>query len=375
MEKKYFITTFGCQLNVHESEKLAGILQMLGYIEAKTIPEADIIIFNTCAIRGGAEERATGNIGALKNLKKENKDKIIAVCGCMTQQKEIAETLYKKFPFIDIIFGTSNLHLLKDFLEKKKFQKRLLEYSEDFNLAGESCPVYRTSGNNAWVNIMQGCNNFCSYCIVPYVRGRERSRPKQEIINEIKQIIKDNKYEKITLLGQNVNSYGNDTKEATFSQLLQEICNLSGDFKLTFMTSNPKDLTSDIIDTVAKNDKILKEIHLPVQSGSTKILQKMNRNYTVEKYLSIIDEIKAKIPNVRLTTDIIVGFPGETEEDFNQTCDLLRKVRFDGVFAFIFSKRTGTPAYIMPDQIEKTVKQKRVNEVLRIAKEFKKEKN
>lgn len=372
MEKKYCITTFGCQLNVHESEKLAGILHSLGYVETNSAKEADVIIFNTCAIRGGAEERAIGNIGALKSLKKENKEKIIAVCGCMTQQKSVADELYKKFPFIDIIFGTNNIHFLKDFLEKKKNKKRLLEYSEDFDLSGENSPIFRTSGNNAWVNIMQGCNNFCTYCIVPYVRGRERSRPKKDIINEIKEIIEENKYEKITLLGQNVNSYGNDTHEATFSQLLQEICDLPGDFKLTFMTSNPKDLTSDIINTVAKNDKILKEIHLPVQSGSTRILQKMNRHYTKEQYLTIIDEIKAKIPNVRLTTDIIVGFPGETEEDFKQTCDLLKKVQFDGVFAFMYSKRAGTPAYNMPEQVDKKTKQKRVNEVLKIAKELKK---
>lgn len=374
MRKKYFITTFGCQLNVHESEKIAGILQELGFSEAETIEQADIIIFNTCAIRGGAEERALGNIGALKGLKKQNKEKIIVVCGCMTQKKETAEQIYKTFPFVDIILGTNNLHLLKEFLERKETEKRILEISEHFDLSSENCPMHRTSGTNAWVNIMQGCNNFCTYCIVPYVRGRERSRPKQDILNEIKNIVNEQKYVKITLLGQNVNSYGNDTKEASFSELLQEICDLPGDFKLTFMTSNPKDLTSDIINTIAKNEKILKEVHLPVQSGSNKILQKMNRKYTAEKYLKIIDEIKAKIPNVRLTTDIIVGFPGETDEDFNQTCNLLKKVKFDGVFAFMFSKRTGTPAFDMPNQVEQKIKQKRVNEILKIVKEIKGEK-
>ena len=317
MRKKYFITTFGCQLNVHESEKIAGILQELGFSEAETIEQADIIIFNTCAIRGGAEERALGNIGALKGLKKQNKEKIIVVCGCMTQKKETAEQIYKTFPFVDIILGTNNLHLLKEFLERKETEKRILEISEHFDLSSENCPMHRTSGTNAWVNIMQGCNNFCTYCIVPYVRGRERSRPKQDILNEIKNIVNEQKYVKITLLGQNVNSYGNDTKEASFSELLQEICDLPGDFKLTFMTSNPKDLTSDIINTIAKNEKILKEVHLPVQSGSNKILQKMNRKYTAEKYLKIIDEIKAKIPNVRLPQVLLLVFRGTDEDLIN----------------------------------------------------------
>jgi len=371
MQKKYFITTYGCQLNVHESEKLAGIMQQLNYVMADKLEDADVIIFNTCAIREGAEKRAIGNISALKKFKQQNKDKIIAVCGCMTQQKSVADEMYKKFPFIDIIFGTNNINLFKEFLEIKANQKRILKYSEDFNLEGEKCPIHRTSENNAWVNIMQGCNNFCSYCIVPYVRGRERSRPKDEILQEIKQIIKENKYEKITLLGQNVNSYGKDTSEATFAQLLQDICNLKGDFKLTFMTSHPKDLTSDIIDVIANNDKILKEIHLPVQSGSNAILQKMNRKYTREKYLSIIDEIKTKIPNVRLTTDIIVGFPGETEENFQQTCKLIKAVQFDGVFAFMYSKRSGTPASEMTEQIDLKTKKRRVNQILKIAKEIK----
>ncbi|MDD2227249.1 MAG: radical SAM protein, partial [Clostridia bacterium] len=220
MKKKYYITTYGCQLNVHESEKLAGILREMDFEETIKIEDANIIIFNTCAIRDSAEQRALGNIGALKKFKKLNKDRIIAVCGCMTQQKGIAENLYEKFPFIDIIFGTNNIHHFKEFLERrhklskeKQSLQRIIEYSEDFNLQGENCPIYRTSGENAWVNIMQGCNNFCTYCIVPYVRGRERSRPKDEIINEIKQILKDKRFKKITLLGQNVNSYGKDLNE------------------------------------------------------------------------------------------------------------------------------------------------------------------
>ncbi|MDD4816235.1 MAG: tRNA (N6-isopentenyl adenosine(37)-C2)-methylthiotransferase MiaB [Clostridia bacterium] len=374
MKKKYFITTYGCQLNVHESEKLAGILQNMGYTEANNIKTADVIIFNTCAIRGGAENRAMGNIGALKKYKLENKNKIIAVCGCMTQQKENADFIFKTFPFVDIIFGTTNIHLFQKFLEdREKTQKRQYDYSEDFNLKSENCPKYRTSGENAWVNIMQGCNNFCTYCIVPYVRGRERSKPQQDIITEIKELIKQKKYKKITLLGQNVNSYGNDTNQINFANLLKEICSLEGDFKLTFMTSHPKDLTSEVIDIIAQNDKMLKEIHLPIQSGSNKILKAMNRKYTVEKYLSIVEEIKSKIPNVRLTTDIIVGFPGETEQDFQNTCDLIKKVQYNGVFAFMYSKRKGTPAENMPNQVDEETKNQRVNEILKLTKENKKE--
>ena len=372
MSMKYYITTYGCQLNVHESEKLAGILKEEGYESADDIKDADVIIFNTCAIREGAEDRVFGNVGALKKLKKENKNKIIAVCGCMTQQKEKADKLYKMFPFVDIIFGTSNLYKFKEFLNKKT--KRLLAYDEDFNLIGENMPFYRTSGDNAWVNIMQGCNNFCTYCIVPYVRGRERSRKSEDILKEIKEVVREG-YKKITLLGQNVNSYGKDCGEICFSELLKKVCEIDGDFKVAFMTSHPKDLTSDVIDVIAKNDKLLKEIHLPVQSGSNKILEKMNRKYTREKYLSIIEEIKTKIPDVRITTDIIVGFPGETEEDFEQTCDLIKKVRYDGIFAFMYSIREGTIAEKMPNQVSFEEKNRRVNKILQLEKEIKKGKN
>lgn len=370
MEKSYFITTFGCQLNVHESEKLAGVLEEMGYIAAKDILNADVIVFNTCAIRGGAEDRALGNIGALKSLKKQNKNKIIAVCGCMTQNKEAAEKLYKTFPFVDIIFGTANLYLFKEFLLKHQ-NKHSLYYSEEFNLDGENMPLVRTSGQNAWVNIMQGCNNFCSYCIVPYVRGRERSRDKSDILAEIKEIIKTKAYTKITLLGQNVNSYGKNTEFGNFVGLLRDICLLEGDFKVAFMTSHPKDLSSELIDFIAKEPKMLKEIHLPVQSGSNKILRAMNRGYTREKYLGIVKEIKQKILNVQLSTDIIVGFPGETEEDFEDTINLLKEVKFNNVFAFMYSPRIGTPAAKMDNQIPQEIKNKRVNLVLKTFKENK----
>lgn len=369
--KTYFITTYGCQLNVHESEKLAGVLQKRGFLPADKLEDADIIVFNTCAIREGAEDRVFGNVGALKKLKKEHKEKIIAVCGCMTQQKAKAEKLYQVFPFIDIIFGTSNLHKFEEFLDKKT--KRLLAYNEDFNLEGENMPFYRTSGENAWVNIMQGCNNFCTYCIVPYVRGRERSRPHEDILKEVKEAVNSG-YKLITLLGQNVNSYGKDCGEISFAELLTKVASIDGDFKIAFMTSHPKDLTSEVIDVVANNKKLLKEIHLPVQSGSNSVLERMNRKYTVEKYLSIIEEIKTKIPDVRITTDIIVGFPGETEEDFEKTCSLIRKVKYDGIFAFMFSVREGTVAEKMDGQVPFEIKNRRVNKILELEKEIKKDK-
>ena len=328
-------------------------------------------MFNTCAIIEGAEDRVFGNVGALKKLKKEHKEKIIAVCGCMTQQKAKAEKLYQVFPFIDIIFGTSNLHKFEEFLDKKT--KRLLAYDEDFNLEGENMPFYRTSGENAWVNIMQGCNNFCTYCIVPYVRGRERSRPHEDILKEVKEAVNSG-YKLITLLGQNVNSYGKDCGEISFAELLTKVASIDGDFKIAFMTSHPKDLTSEVIDVVANNKKLLKEIHLPVQSGSNSVLERMNRKYTVEKYLSIIEEIKTKIPDVRITTDIIVGFPGETEEDFEKTCSLIRKVKYDGIFAFMYSVREGTVAEKMDGQVPFEIKNRRVNKILELEKEIKKDK-
>lgn len=371
MEKLYHITTYGCQLNVHESEKLAGMLQEMGYKETENQKEADVIIFNTCAIRGGAENRAFGNIGAVKKLKMRDRNKIIAVCGCMSQQKENAEYLYKTYPYVDIIFGTNNLHMFKDFIKKhEEERKHNIYHSEEFGLEGENVAMHRTSGSNAWVNIMQGCNNFCSYCIVPYVRGRERSRKMEDILREVREISVNPQYETITLLGQNVNSYGKELG-TNFVSLLKAVCEVEGNFKVTFMTSHPKDLSSEVIDFIATSDKMLKQIHLPVQSGSNKILKLMNRNYTVEKYLGIIDEIKAKIPNCFLSTDIIVGFPEETEEDFEATCELLKKVKYDKVFAFMYSKRNGTPAAIMEGQIPEEVKNKRVNIILKLAKELK----
>ncbi len=359
-------------MNVHESEKIAAICEKMGYTLADKREDADLIIFNTCAVREGAEDRVFGNVGALKKLKKQKPGTIIAVCGCSTQKEETAQKIYKTFPFVDIVIGTFNVSNFEHYINAVKYgrQMEILKEGE----IDEVHPYKRTSGENAWVNIMYGCNNFCTYCIVPYVRGREKSRSEENILNEIKGILSEKKYKKITLLGQNVNSYGKDlTPPVSFSKLLKDICALEGDFKLTFMTSHPKDLTDDVIDTIASEDKILKEIHLPAQSGNNRILKLMNRRYTREHYLSIINKIRAKIPDAKITTDLIVGFPTETEEEFQDTLSLVKEVRYNGIFAFMFSPREGTVASKMDGQIDEEVKRRRVNELLNLEKQIQKE--
>lgn len=368
---KYFIVTYGCQMNVHESEKIAGILENLGYTACDKREDADIIVFNTCAIREGAEDRVFGNVGNLKRLKKKNKNLIIAVLGCMTQKEQTAQKLMNTFPFVDIVLGTFNLSRLGFFIEAVK-KGRQLEILEEGDI-DEMLPYKRTSGENAWVNIMQGCNNFCTYCIVPYVKGREKSRQESNILQEIKELIAEGKYKKITLLGQNVNSYGKDLNpQVSFATLLHDICKLDGDFTLSFMTSHPKDLTDDVIDAIASEDKIEKFIHLPAQSGNNRILKLMNRKYTREKYLEIIDKIREKIPNCRITSDFIVGFPTETEEEFEDTYELVKRVRYDSIFAFMYSPREGTVASKMEGQIPEEIKHKRVNKLLALEKEMQK---
>lgn len=370
--KKYLVVTYGCQMNIHESEKLAGMLEELGYSKTENKEEADIIVFNTCCIRQGAEDRAFGNIGALKGLKKKNPDLIIAVCGCMTQQADRVEKLKTSYPFVDIVFGTHNLFMFKDFvMQKLETKKRVFALSLDDKLMPEQTNMVRDDDYNAYVNIIYGCNNYCSYCIVPYVRGRERSRDFNEIVEEVKDLINKG-YKSITLLGQNVNSYGNDINDESvnFNNLLKTLAKLDGDFVIKFMTSHPKDLSFDVVDTISENEKLSNEIHLPVQSGSNKILKAMNRKYTIEHYLEIIDYIRKKIPDARITTDIIVGFPGETEEDFNETVNLIKRVRYDGIFAYMYSVRTGTKAETMPNHIPFEVKNRRVNEILKLEKEL-----
>lgn len=371
---KYFIVTYGCQMNVHESEKIAGILEKMGYECGESREEADIIVFNTCAIREGAEDRVFGNVGALKKQKKRNKDLIIVVCGCMTQKEKTAKYLLTTFPFVDIVLGTFNITKLEEYIQKVK-NGRQLELWAEGNI-DETLPYKRTSGENAWVNIMQGCNNFCTYCIVPYVRGREKSRQEEAILNEVRKIVAEKKYKKITLLGQNVNSYGKDLEpQVSFSQLLKDICAIEGDFEVGFMTSHPKDLTDDLIDTIASQPKIEKNIHLPAQSGDNRILKLMNRKYTREHYLSIIKKIREKIPNARITSDFIVGFPTETEEEFERTLSLVNEVRYDSIFAFMYSPREGTVASTMEGQISDKVKHERVNKLIALEKKIQKEDN
>ena len=361
MSEKYHIVTYGCQMNVHESEKMAGILRDLGYEETAELESADIILFNTCCIRENAENHAFGNIGALKKLKKQKPSLIIAVGGCMTQEKGKTDILKKKFPFIDIMFGTLNLEELKDLILQKKAQKqRVIKIREKEGEIVEDIQPFRTSYPNAWVNITYGCNNFCSYCIVPYVRGRERSRKAENILTEVKDLV-TNGYKEITLLGQNVNSYGADGKSGmNFAQLLDAVASIEGKFRVRFMTSHPKDFNEDVVKVMQKHRKICRLVHLPVQSGSTAVLSTMNRRYTREKYLGEIQMLKSRLPEAEVTTDIIVGFPGETEEDYLQTESLVKEADFASAFTFVYSPRQGTKAAAMENQIPEEIQKDRI---------------
>ena len=361
MSQKYFIVTYGCQMNVHESEKIAGILRRMDYVESDKLENADIIVFNTCCIRENAENHAFGNIGALKKLKKQNPELLIAVGGCMTQERGKTEVLRKKFPFIDIMFGTLNLEELESLIKRKKAQKKkVIEIREKEGEIIEFEDAYRTSYPNAWVNITYGCNNFCSYCIVPYVRGRERSRKPEYILAEVEKLVKEG-YKEITLLGQNVNSYGADGSTGmTFAELLDKVASIEGKFRVRFMTSHPKDFNEDVVRVMAKHEKICKLVHLPVQSGSNPVLKAMNRRYTREKYLDEIKMLRSYFPEAEVTTDIIVGFPGETEEDYLQTEALVKEVDFASAFTFVYSKRQGTKAAEMENQIPEEVQKDRI---------------
>lgn len=372
---KYTNVSYGCQMNVHESEKIAGILEELGYTPAGSIEESDIIVFNTCCIRDTAEKRAFGNIGAVKPIKKKNKDLIVAVVGCMTEQKGYDKIFKEKYPYIDIVLGTGNLNLLKEKIIEKREQGKKTYLTQSCNdPIDETVPQSRTSYPNAWVNIMYGCNNFCTYCIVPYVRGRERSREPEEILKEVRSLVEGG-YKEITLLGQNVNSYGNDFSdrpEVNFANLLKAVSEIPGKFRIRFMTSHPKDLTEEVVDVIASSDKIMNNIHLPVQAGSDAVLKKMNRKYDRAHYLALIDMIKTKLPGVGITTDIMVGFPTETEQDFLDTLDLVRKVRYSNAFTFIYSVRKGTAAATMP-QIDYQTKRRRITELIALQNEITKQ--
>lgn len=361
-------------MNVHESEKIAGILSGMGYLECKAPEDADVIVFNTCCVRENAEQHAFGNIGMLKKLKAEKPELVIAVCGCMTQQGNFSEKLLKSYPYVDLVIGTFNIDKFGELLAKKiESKKRLVEILEKNGEISESVTPLRSSFPNAWVNVMYGCNNFCSYCIVPYVRGRERSRRADKIVAEIKGLV-ENGYKEITLLGQNVNSYGKDLKDgSSFSSLLDEIGKLEGKFRLRFMSNHPKDLTEEVVEAIERNPHACKAIHLPVQSGSDRILKEMNRRYTVEDYLGKVAKIRDIIPNCAITTDIIVGFPTETEKEFEDTVSLVEKVRYDGAFTFVYSPREGTKAAAMDGQIPADVKKERIMRLVDIQNEINRE--
>ncbi|MCT4596284.1 MAG: tRNA (N6-isopentenyl adenosine(37)-C2)-methylthiotransferase MiaB [Vallitalea sp.] len=368
---KYHVSTFGCQMNAHDSEKLKGILEQIGYIPTEVEKEADFVIYNTCCVRENAEQKVYGRLGSLKNNKKRNPNMLIALCGCMMQQDTVISEIRKTYKHVDILFGTHNLYKLAELIQTRlDTGKMVIDIWENHKEIVEDLPSIRKFSFKSSVNIMFGCNNFCTYCIVPYVRGRERSRKPEDIISEIKELVADGVVE-ITLLGQNVNSYGkNLDNPITFAKLIQEIEQIEGLERIRFMTSHPKDLSDELIEVIRTSKKLCNHIHLPFQSGSTNLLNKMNRKYTKEQYLELVRKIKEARPDVALTTDIIVGFPGETEEDFLDTVDVVKQVEFDNAFTFIYSIRTGTPAATMEEQVPEEVTKDRFNRLLEVLNEI-----
>lgn len=364
---KAFVHTYGCQGNVADSEHIKGMLIEMGYVLCDDVSEADFILYNTCAIREHAEDRVFGNVGALKKYKKERPGLIIALCGCMMQQEHIAEKIKKSYPFVNLVFGTHVTHKLPELVSKVLCTgKRVFCIDQSDGVIAEGLPSSRDSGENAWLPIMYGCNNFCSYCIVPHVRGRERSRKPDVILDEAKTLVKEG-YKLITLLGQNVNSYGKNCDfDVNFAELIRRIDKIEGDFKFDFMTSHPRDCSFELIDVLSQSKHFCGHLHLPVQSGNNRILKEMNRHYTREHYLELIAYAKKKIPNVDITTDIIVGFPGETYEEFLDTLSLVKEVRYGSMFTFIYSPRKGTPAAEMPDPVSKEEKTKWFLELLKV---------
>ncbi len=359
------IQTFGCQMNARDSEKITGILEQIGYTIVET-EVADFVIYNTCTVRENANLKVYGRLGHLSTLKKKNPHMMIALCGCMMQEEVVVQKIQKSYRFVDIIFGTHNIFKLAELMQARLESKSMIvDIWKEATEIVEDLPSERKYSFKAGVNIMYGCNNFCSYCIVPYVRGRERSRQVADIIKEIKELVADGVIE-VMLLGQNVNSYGKTLEEkTTFADLLREIEKVEGLERIRFMTPHPKDLSEDVIEVMKHSKKICRSLHLPVQSGSSEILKKMNRRYTKEGYLALVEKIKKEIPDITLSTDIIVGFPGETEEDFLDTLDVVRKVRYLNTYHFIYSKRTGTPAATMEDQIKEDIVKERFNRLMK----------
>ena len=362
--------TFGCQMNARDSEKLAGVLERIGYVETED-ENADFVIYNTCTVRENANLRVYGRLGYLHSLKKKNPHMMIALCGCMMQEPQVVEKLKKSYSFVNLIFGTHNIYKFAELVVSALLSDRMvIDIWKDTDKIVEDLPTERKYPFKSGVNIMFGCNNFCSYCIVPYVRGRERSRNPKDIIREIERLVADGVVE-VMLLGQNVNSYGKNLEEPmTFAQLLQEVEKIQGLERIRFMTSHPKDLSDELIEVMKNSKKICRHIHLPLQSGSSRILKLMNRRYDKEKYLDLVRKIREAMPDISLTTDIIVGFPGETEEDFLETMDVVEKVRYDSAFTFIYSKRTGTPAAVMEDQVPEDVVKDRFDRLLKKVQEI-----
>jgi len=347
----FCVQTFGCQMNARDSEKLVGILEQVGYVETED-EHADFVIYNTCTVRENANNKVYGRLGYLSNYKKKNPHMMIALCGCMMQEPTVVETIRKKYKFVDLVFGTHNIYKFAELLfNTLESDSQIIDIWEDTDKIVEDLPIKRKFSFKSGVNIMFGCNNFCSYCIVPYVRGRERSRAPQDIIREIESLVEDGVCE-VMLLGQNVNSYGKNLENPmTFAELLREINKIEGLKRIRFMTSHPKDLSDELIYAMRDCEKVCKHMHLPLQSGSSRILNIMNRHYDKEQYLNIVKKLREEIPDIALTTDIIVGFPGETEEDFLETLDVVKQVEYDSAFTFIYSKRTGTPAAAMENQV------------------------
>lgn len=367
---KCAVVTFGCQMNARDSEKLTGVLREAGYEIIDEETEADFVIYNTCTVRDNANQKVYGHLGLLKSRVKKNPNLRIALCGCMMQEASVIETIREKYKFVNLVFGTHNIFKFPELLYRMlTSDSQIIDIWEDTDQIVEDLPVDRKYSFKSGINIMFGCNNFCSYCIVPYVRGRERSREPKEIIREIEKLVNEGVIE-VMLLGQNVNSYGkNLDNPMSFAELLKEIEKIDGLKRIRFMTSHPKDLSDDLIEVMAKSEKICKHIHLPLQSGSDRVLKEMNRRYTKEQYLSLVEKIKKAIPDVAVTTDIIVGFPGETAADVDDTIDVIRKVHYDNAFTFIYSKRTGTPAAARPDQCDEAEVKANFDRVLNAVKE------
>ncbi len=367
MGKLYFLECYGCQMNERDAEILAGMLNELGYQLAADENDADIIILNTCCVRESAENKVWGRIGELTHVKNRKPEVILGICGCMTQQIEVAEKIRQKAPHIDLIFGTHNIHQLPDLIQQVKTSKEpVLDVWEQEGELIEHLPTRREAGLKAFVTIMYGCNNFCTYCIVPYVRGRERSRLISDIKTEIEHLARKG-YREITLLGQNVNSYGKDlTPQVQFADLLWELNEIEAIYRLRFTTSHPKDLSDSLINVIANAEKVCEHLHLPVQAGSNHVLKAMNRNYTREHYLALINKLRTAVPAISITTDLIVGFPGETDQDFLDTIDLLETVKYDAAYTFVYNKRSGTPAAEMTNQVSDEIKKARIQQLITV---------